>query len=302
MEISPGVAPDAGKKKGLKRPLGSSSPGALEGGGRQLGMASPRPCKKAPSSAHGPAGRGAAEGGNTKNFSQMSLKAFSAKVWQKVQEKQSTTYNEVAEELVGEDDLLPNEEKNVRRRVYDALNVFLALDMVKKIKKEISLTGGGPRIEFSEVDVLERQIKEREERIKDKLVHLKDAIDQKDAFSKLINRNMCARQQQNGPDNCAVPQVEQEVTEHLHFIQNCSRVRLPYVVVNTPEASRIKCEVNDDDQEVSLTFSQPFEVLDDVEVLRRITLQPVGAAPGSQPAAGVPPVCAPATLPTCAGK
>ena len=58
----------------------------------------------------------------------------------------NTTYNEVADALVL--DVLPQalprqdnkespEEKNVRRRVYDALNVLAALEVIEKQKKQV---------------------------------------------------------------------------------------------------------------------------------------------------------------------
>ena len=92
-----------------------------------------------------------------------------SQVWMKVMEKQKTNYNEVADELVQEfreeaaqvriqqglpptpgpgelvDDSRrdnPNlDERNVRRRVYDALNVLIALGIIVKQKKVRGLGG-----------------------------------------------------------------------------------------------------------------------------------------------------------------
>lgn len=57
-----------------------------------------------------------------------------------------TTYNEVADELVAEE--IQNnafdkncDQKNIRRRVYDALNVLMALQIISKDKKEIRWIG-----------------------------------------------------------------------------------------------------------------------------------------------------------------
>jgi len=72
-----------------------------------------------------------------------------------VERKLKTTYNEVADELVfevlhgdpqdsGEDEptaARQYDEKNIRRRVYDALNVLLAMDIIEKSKKEIIWRG-----------------------------------------------------------------------------------------------------------------------------------------------------------------
>jgi hypothetical protein len=72
------------------------------------------------------------------------LRHFSMRVCQKVQKKKTTTYNEVADELVIElsDPSLSNvDQKNIRRRVYDALNVLMAMGMIAKEKKEIRWLG-----------------------------------------------------------------------------------------------------------------------------------------------------------------
>ena len=66
-------------------------------------------------------------------------------VCEKVQAKGTTTYNEVADELVGEltDPRCTSptdqqyDQKNIRRRVYDALNVLMAMNIIFKEKKEI---------------------------------------------------------------------------------------------------------------------------------------------------------------------
>jgi len=77
------------------------------------------------------------------------LRHFSMKVCNKVEEKTRTTYNEVADELVTEfvpsDGISPldqaYDEKNIRRRVYDALNVLMAMDIIAKEKKNITWRG-----------------------------------------------------------------------------------------------------------------------------------------------------------------
>ena len=80
------------------------------------------------------------------------LRQFSLRVCQKVQEKRDTTYNEVAdalyEDLQAERQIDPKtglpkkwERKNIRRRVYDALNVLMAMDIIIKDRKRITWIG-----------------------------------------------------------------------------------------------------------------------------------------------------------------
>lgn len=64
-------------------------------------------------------------------------------VCNKIELKERTTYNEVADELVEElKDEAGGDDKNIRRRVYDAFNVLLAVGIISKEgKKEIVWKG-----------------------------------------------------------------------------------------------------------------------------------------------------------------
>ncbi len=105
------------------------------------------------------------------------LRHFSMKVCEKVEAKGRTTYNEVADELVGEMTYQGRaeaankngqyDEKNIRRRVYDAINVLMAMDIIQKEKKEITWKGfprlGNHSLEKLKADRLAR-IKEVEQK------------------------------------------------------------------------------------------------------------------------------------------
>ncbi|XP_073651561.1 transcription factor Dp-1 isoform X7 [Tursiops truncatus] len=115
------------------------------------------------------------------------LRHFSMKVCEKVQRKGTTSYNEVADELVAEfsaadNHILPNEsaydQKNIRRRVYDALNVLMAMNIISKEKKEIKWIGL-PTNSAQECQNLEVERQRRLERIKQKQSQLQELILQK---------------------------------------------------------------------------------------------------------------------------
>ena len=78
--------------------------------------------------------------------SQRGLRALSLRVRDLVYEKQITTYKEVSEELIadiyaseGLDET--TEDKNIKRRVYDALNVLLSSGVIAKVGKEVTWAG-----------------------------------------------------------------------------------------------------------------------------------------------------------------
>lgn len=124
------------------------------------------------------------------------LRHFSALVCAKVEEKGSTTYNEVADELVIElskDSSLSEggklcDHKNIRRRVYDALNVLMAIDIIKKDKKDICWLGI-PDEKAREKRQLEQEIINVRIRVEEKRKMLVCHIQRLAALKSLIRRN-----------------------------------------------------------------------------------------------------------------
>ncbi|KAJ4839511.1 hypothetical protein Tsubulata_029940 [Turnera subulata] len=115
------------------------------------------------------------------------LRQFSMKVCEKVESKGTTTYNEVADELVAEfadpsnsvaaPDQQQYDEKNIRRRVYDALNVLMALDIISKDKKEIQWKGL-PRTSLSDIQELKGERLGLKSRIEKKAAYLQELEEQ----------------------------------------------------------------------------------------------------------------------------
>ncbi|XP_073481736.1 transcription factor Dp-2 isoform X3 [Aquarana catesbeiana] len=187
------------------------------------------------------------------------LRHFSMKVCEKVQTKGTTSYNEVADELVAEftntTGHLPTDsaydQKNIRRRVYDALNVLMAMNIISKEKKEIKWIGL-PSNSVQECENLEMEKQRRIERIKQKTAQLQELLLQQIAFKHLIQRNRQIEQQSQTP-----PAVN-------------STIKLPFIIVNTSKKTVIDCSISSDKFEYLFNFDNTFEIHDDIEVLKRM--------------------------------
>lgn len=163
------------------------------------------------------------------------LRHFSMKVCEKVQRKGTTSYNEVADELVSEFTNASNhlaadsayDQKNIRRRVYDALNVLMAMNIISKEKKEIKWIGL-PTNSAQECQNLEIEKQRRIERIKQKRAQLQELLLQQIAFKNLVQRNRQNEQQNQGP-----PAVN-------------STIQLPFIVINTSRKTVIDCSISSD--------------------------------------------------------
>eukprot|EP00124_Ichthyophonus_hoferi_P001041 Ihof_evm3s47 gene=Ihof_evmTU3s47 len=212
-------------------------------------------------------GRRARSGGVDKNSK--GLRHFSLKVCEKVRQKGKTTYNEVADELVSEltssiadprttgrrvgENLYDS--KNIRRRVYDALNVLMAMRIITKEKKAISWVGL-PSQSADECVHLQKDRRVLQERIRKKKAHLYELIIQQVAFKNLVKRN-------------------ELMEETMGKIDDTRVIQLPYIIVNANADTQIDCEMAEDGTEYFFQFSQPFAIHDEIEVLKRMNMAQV---------------------------
>ncbi|KAG9157473.1 hypothetical protein Leryth_010312 [Lithospermum erythrorhizon] len=189
------------------------------------------------------------------------LRQFSMKVCEKVESKGRTTYNEVADELVAEfsdpsngiatPDQQQYDEKNIRRRVYDALNVLMAMDIISKDKKEIQWKGL-PRTSLNDIEELKSERQQLRNRVEKKAAYLEELEEQYVGLQNLIQRN-----------------------EQLYGSGNTPSggVALPFILVQTRPHATVEVEISEDMQLVHFDFnSTPFELHDDNYVLKAMKL------------------------------
>ncbi|TKR83200.1 hypothetical protein L596_016826 [Steinernema carpocapsae] len=178
------------------------------------------------------------------------MKHFGAKVCEKVKAKQKTNYKEVADELVQEhvDGLWSTrmmserKEKNIRRRVYDATNVLIAMNIIVKEKKELRWVGL-PKTTAQKFQKIDEEKYKRLAPIKQKTEQLHDLINQLFAYKFLLERNRERERNEGRPaDNTIL---------YLH------------IIVNTNKKTLIDCAISHDKTEYLFNFDQPFEIHDE---------------------------------------
>ncbi|XP_064159029.1 transcription factor Dp-2 isoform X8 [Anguilla rostrata] len=187
------------------------------------------------------------------------LRHFSMKVCEKVQQKGTTSYNEVADELVAEfansSSLMAADsvydQKNIRRRVYDALNVLMAMNIISKERKEIRWIGL-PTNSAQECQNLELEKQKRMERIRQKRAQLQELILQQIAFKSLVQRNQASEASSQAPPPPG------------------SVIQLPFIILNTSVRTVIDCSISNDKCEYLFNFDNTFEIHDDIEILKRM--------------------------------
>ncbi|XP_031093319.1 transcription factor-like protein DPB isoform X2 [Ipomoea triloba] len=157
------------------------------------------------------------------------LRQYSNMVCMKVKDKGRTTYSEVADEIIADFratevnssvSMNESDEKNIRRRVYDVLNVLMALDIVTKDRKEIQWKGlpTSAGVDMDEIKGMRAKLKDE---INKKAAYLKDLEDQIAGHQALICRNQQLYDSKNGPPK-GFPLPFLVVKLRLRFLRICS--------------------------------------------------------------------------------
>ncbi|KER20987.1 hypothetical protein T265_10582 [Opisthorchis viverrini] len=225
-------------------------------------------------------------------FKTNGLRRYARCVCNKVKEKGVTSYIEVADELVheyaAEHPMIPSEQlhyiqKNIRRRVYDALNVLMALNVLQKEKKEIRWVGL-PINMIEECRRLEEEREKSQVALRNKTVEIQELILQLIAFKNLVMRNRINDRYRRS-QTASESQASTGDNRMADFnIQNLGRgggsqsgprtekIPLPFLVISTHRKTVIDCNISTDKLEYLFNFDQAFEIRDEVDTLKRMGL------------------------------
>ena len=168
------------------------------------------------------------------------------------------------------------------RRVYDALNVLEALDIIAKEKKEVKWKGF-PETQGAHQFALQR-MQEQARQVEQKEMKLRALVGQFVAFKQLVARNRQRASAGAGAGAAGAaatpPQSGQPSSEGSERgggapspQQTPRRIQMPFLLVQTQTPSVVDCEMGDDGAHATFTFQHPFSVHDDTEVLRGLGLQ-----------------------------
>ncbi|CAH8663796.1 unnamed protein product [Heterobilharzia americana] len=210
------------------------------------------------------------------------LRRYARCVCNKVKEKGITSYSEVADELVheyaAEHPMIPSEQlhyiqKNIRRRVYDALNVLMALNVLQKEKKEIRWVGL-PVNMIEECRRLEEERERRQISLRNKTAEIQDLIMQLIAFKNLLKRNKINDRYRHNRvlmESHVAGELERIIPSGTSKIRN-EKIPLPFMVISTHRKTVIDCNISTDKLEYLFTFDQAYEIRDEVDTLKRMGL------------------------------
>lgn len=181
------------------------------------------------------------------------LKAFSAMILSILQREKNIEYTKVADIIMAMSEGT-GDDKNVKRRVYDALNVMCAVDLIRKDRKMAYLIDN--QLCGCEVEIERRFLRmghsivsapKLRERVEEKRKVLEETIKRKELLVKLIERN-----------------------KERAFLEEKEKLHLPFILISTKKKSRIDCETNDRRSYFKFIFTNPYKIHEDVHILKSI--------------------------------
>merc|ERR1712187_925179 len=141
-----------------------------------------------------------------------------------------------------------NEKNILRRRVYDALNVLMAMGVITKKRKAI-VWKGLPSNAQHDMELLKRRVSAAENAVKEKRRHLQELMAQAAVYRGLCERNK----------NAAQSKME-------------SQIAVPFILVNTDARTKINLEISENRRDIFVNFSHAFEIHDSNEILKGLNL------------------------------
>jgi len=125
------------------------------------------------------------------------------------------------------------------------LNVLSAMDIIRKVKKEIRWVGL-PENSDMQLQTKEDELLSLSDRVQKKEEFLHELQSQLQLYKTLIDRNT------------------------KHPVPTEDKLALPFIIVNSDNRSRIDLRVSADRTEYVFDFTNPFEIRDDPEILSMI--------------------------------
>mmetsp|Transcript_33514 Transcript_33514/g.56803 ORF Transcript_33514/g.56803 Transcript_33514/m.56803 type:complete len:512 (-) Transcript_33514:377-1912(-) len=149
-------------------------------------------------------------------------------------------------------------EKSIRRRIYDTINVLMALGLVEKTKQHIEWIGKSrPKLtdtERRQAEEMKQHISEARTRTRQKRKLLEDEELQYVRTKTLLDRNEGIRRHKRSKRR----RGEKEEPEPIH---------LPFLVVRTSKLANVECVRTPDLQRCSLNVSKDVDIYNDYDIL-----------------------------------
>ena len=204
---------------------------------------------------------------NTRNTA-FGLKEISKRVMEIIKQSGQTTYRKISDQIVNElNDKSMKDEKNIRRRIYDSLNVMKSMKLFNKDKDTKTIMWDYNK----ELDPLDENKSESIENIKENKINsndiasLKKEIKEKEKKLELLRKELIGLK--NVLERNAIENKKVNEEQKLYF---------PFIVIEFPtnKDPRIKVALNENQTKAHFGFDEVISMYGDLDAVSKIGNHP----------------------------
>lgn len=183
------------------------------------------------------------------NCKKLGLKDISKRVVDIIKTSGETTYKEISDSIVGQvEDMNTNDSKNIRRRIYDALNVLKAINIFKVVDSKKIIYSKSE--ETNQIDNLKDELRDMQEIVNLKKTQFNKLEEDKNVFSELINNNRTTEMQCNSKED--------------------KKIQIPFLTVSYHKKnSSIVVNSSKDKTRVHISNTLPLIIEGDYDIVKR---------------------------------
>ena len=204
---------------------------------------------------------------NTRNTA-FGLKEISKRVMEIIKQSGQTTYRKISDQIVNElNDKSMKDEKNIRRRIYDSLNVMKSMKLLNKDKDTKTIMWDYNK----ELDPLDENKSESIENIKENKINSNDIASLKKEIKEKEKKLELLRKELIGLKNV----LERNATENKKVNEE-QKLYFPFIVIEFPtnKDPRIKVALNENQTKAHFGFDEVISMYGDLDAVSKIGNHP----------------------------
>ena len=204
---------------------------------------------------------------NTRNTA-FGLKEISKRVMEIIKQSGQTTYRKISDQIVNElNDKSMKDEKNIRRRIYDSLNVMKSMKLFNKDKDTKTIMWDYNK----ELDPLDENKSESIENIKENKINSNDIASLKKEIKEKEKKLELLRKELIGLKNV----LERNATENKKVNEE-QKLYFPFIVIEFPtnKDPRIKVALNENQTKAHFGFDEVISMYGDLDAVSKIGNHP----------------------------
>jgi hypothetical protein len=188
------------------------------------------------------------------------LKEISSKVIEIIKREKQTSYKEISDEIINNlNESGTKDEKNIRRRIYDSLNVMKSIHLFSKEKKTKKIFWNGKKefqneIDYNDIYNINKEIEKFSNEISLKKETINNLLEQYKSINYIIERNKLMD----------------------HSIDENKKIYCPFIFFEIPNVEKdsskkeIRVLMNENKNKIHIAFNSKLQLYGDLDAIKKL--------------------------------